>query len=762
MAPMRLDRRLYKAFLLSMLLLSVLPAEKAFSQTTLDRLSIAERSDGMGFVARLHLSAAPDSFKVAHAGEHYIQVALYGVDQIAPRVINPERPFVIESIHTADLPNGAGKLLELNLFREQNVRINSYPDVNGRDLLISLFSVSRRAGDTPFVPDNMIVSPYNEQAETPATQPQPAQEQTAVAAEEQQQAIETETETQPVAEQEREPEASGGLKGRITRGAKNFFSHQNPDALYRITPDDPAWDYSRLVLSGEASEEETTYLLRPEVYSAQRGHTARYETGATLMASQDSRFQVRLYSPTVYTSYNKEIPLGQNDGALWQGRGRNWFMRAGVGVQYGPLTMVVRPEVVRSQNREFPLERDLGTEHQNYRHPRFGGTRYQDFLMYADLPLYFGDEPVSSFHLGDSFIQADFKRFAAGISNERIWTGPAVHNPLIFSSNAPGFTHFFFRTSNPLRTPIGEFEGQYTWGLLKDSDYFRVPEFDSRRYVNAFTLNYNPWYIPNFHMGITRAGYAYLDGSFGLSDLFLFLRASHTAESASEANRSDARMHLMSYYFRWLFPAADMEVYGEWGRNDYRRPFRDVILEPQFNRGYVIGFIKRFTLAPEHKLALNTEVTNLKNSSVPATKRDYNIWYESEIIGQGFTHKGQVIGAGIGPGSATQQMHLTYYGKWGIAGISGARVAHKIDRHYKYEDHFRSFGRWPQHYHLFDRHEIELRYAIHATVELHFGVDAGIRYIISNVENRYNIRGSDLNNRQVSFAIRYNFSDFGR
>src|SRR5690625_4900871 len=128
------------------------------------------------------------------------------------------------------------------------------------------------------------------------------------------------------------------------------------------------------------------------------------------MASHDSRFQVRLYSPTVYTSYNKEIPLGQNDGALWQGRGRNWFMRTGVGVQYGPLTVVVRPEFVRTENREFPLERDLGTEHQNYRHPRFGGTRYQDFLMYADLPLFFGDEPVSSFHLAESFIQAEFKR----------------------------------------------------------------------------------------------------------------------------------------------------------------------------------------------------------------------------------------------------------------------------------------------------------------------------------------------------------------
>src|SRR5690625_4437946 len=162
MAPMRLDRRLYKAFLLSMLLLSVLPAEKAFSQTTLDRLSIAERSDGMGFVARLHLSAAPDSFKVAHAGEHYVQIALYGVDVSAPRGMNPERPLVIESIRVADRPNGAGKLLEVNLFPELIVRLNSYPDVKGSHLLISLFSVSRRARDTPVVPDNMIVSPYNE------------------------------------------------------------------------------------------------------------------------------------------------------------------------------------------------------------------------------------------------------------------------------------------------------------------------------------------------------------------------------------------------------------------------------------------------------------------------------------------------------------------------------------------------------------------------------------------------------------------------
>src|SRR5690554_5701621 len=177
-------RRLIGVFFILFSLIAVLPVQSVFSQRSLDRISIADRSDGMGFVTRLHLSAAPDSFKVAHAGQHYIQVALYGVTQYAPRVINPERPFVIDSIHISDLPGRTGKLVELNLFREQFVRSNSYPDVNGRDILISLLSISRRTeNQVPFVADNMIVSPYvDPEAETelafqPEEQPVPPEQE---------------------------------------------------------------------------------------------------------------------------------------------------------------------------------------------------------------------------------------------------------------------------------------------------------------------------------------------------------------------------------------------------------------------------------------------------------------------------------------------------------------------------------------------------------------------------------------------------------
>src|SRR5690625_7607464 len=93
------------------------------------------------------------------------------------------------------------------------------------------------------------------------------------------------------------------------------------------------------------------------------------------------------------------------------------------------------------------------------------------------------------------------------------------------------------------------------------------------------------------------------------------------------------------------------------------------------------------------------------------------------MISQSNTRQGQVICEGIGPGSNTQQVHLTYFNKWGSAGVSGARIAHKMDRHFKFEDHFRSFARWPEHYHLYDRHEIEMRYSFHTTLMLPFGVD---------------------------------------
>jgi opacity protein-like surface antigen len=110
-------------------------ATTVFAQSELSRISIAERSDGRGFVMRYHLSEAPDSFRVVRPSVNLVQVNLYG-----PRLISGEVPVgendEIAEIQLFDIENGVGADIYLN----ENVFFNSdaYPDINGTDLLLAL------------------------------------------------------------------------------------------------------------------------------------------------------------------------------------------------------------------------------------------------------------------------------------------------------------------------------------------------------------------------------------------------------------------------------------------------------------------------------------------------------------------------------------------------------------------------------------------------------------------------------------------------
>jgi len=106
-----------------------------FAQPELNRVSIAERSDGAGYVLRYHLTAAPDSFTVLRPSANLVQVNIYGSglssDEI-PVDLNEQ----IKDIRLFEVENGVGADVYLNesLF----FATAAYPDVNGRDLLVSL------------------------------------------------------------------------------------------------------------------------------------------------------------------------------------------------------------------------------------------------------------------------------------------------------------------------------------------------------------------------------------------------------------------------------------------------------------------------------------------------------------------------------------------------------------------------------------------------------------------------------------------------
>jgi hypothetical protein len=456
------------------------------------------------------------------------------------------------------------------------------------------------------------------------------------------------------------------------------------------------------------------------------------------------------FVPQFFFSRNSELPAGGNDGALWQGVGDNRSVSGGVRVQYGGLTLDVRPVYVYSQNRAFelsPLATDLFLP---------GGAAVSEYarpLVRADYPQRFGEGSLSRLDPGLSAISYARTGWKAGLSYAPVWTGPAVYNPLLMSDNAPGFLHFFASTNAPVRTGEGALRVRYFWGGLEGSDFY-IEGLDARRYVTGLSVSFAPRRAPGLELGLNRVAYG--DWSDGLAGAGVFFRAlqPNPKEPLGDAGPEEDFIAMLSFSARWALPGTGFETYMEWGRNDYRRGLRDLFLEPELNRGYVFGFLKRFEVSGRHWIVMNAEMTQLENSSISTLQRPRRTWYEDPNIPGGFTHRGQVLGAAIGPGSSAQTLALSWYHPYGMVGISGARVVHNNDRLFNFRTFYEELqGGWRWNT-LRKLHQVEMRLSAWALVFLPYGAELQVGVVENRIENIYNVINTDKTNVRVEFALR--------
>ena len=61
----------------------------------------------------------------------------------------------------------------------------------------------------------------------------------------------------------------------------------------------------------------------------------------------------KIFGPEWFNSYNTEAPYGQNDGALWQGRGYNTSLTGGIRFEGYGFEATFKPQISFSQNKEF-------------------------------------------------------------------------------------------------------------------------------------------------------------------------------------------------------------------------------------------------------------------------------------------------------------------------------------------------------------------------------------------------------------------------
>ncbi len=389
---------------------------------------------------------------------------------------------------------------------------------------------------------------------------------------------------------------------------------------------------------------------------------------------------------TLQQQYNSHHPYGWNDGSMIAAKGYQTRLSAGVFGQWGPLSLQLQPELVFAANpsfSQFP---------QSYSDSVWKAYYY--ILNRIDNPERYGNNQYFRLFPGQSSLKFRFKKMALGISTENLWWGPGIRNSIIMSNNAPGFAHITFNSTVPVKSPIGTFEWQLVGGKLKssgilppdtarkfDGQPLYVPKPNDDRYLNGLVVTWQPKWTPGLFLGFTRVFYQYEDDLRHNFDGYLPVIGTLFKGKAKNEDEKK-RDQLLSVFFRLVLPGEQAEVYGEFARNDHAQNERDLLLEPEHARAYTIGLRKIFPTRSKRQFEILAEMTQTQTSST-AWLRAQEGWYTHYQVRHGYTNRGQVMGAGIGPGSNSQMIGLRWLNGIDRYGISLERIVRNNDFYYK-------------------------------------------------------------------------------
>ena len=374
----------------------------------------------------------------------------------------------------------------------------------------------------------------------------------------------------------------------------------------------------------------------------------------------DQGLSLRIYGPEWYNSYNTAAPYGQNDGALWQGRGYNTSLTAGARLEAYGFELTFKPQLSFSQNMAFDLMDNSAYYSNKYAYTwGYGGDKG------ADAPQRFGDSAFWTFDWGDTEARWSWHSFTVGFGTQAIWLGPAWLNPTLHSNNAATYPKFDFGLrKTEIKIPhfgwsLGYIEARMWIGQTTESDYFDKDDSNNHNQITGMTFSYAPSFLPGLTLGVNKICMSKWDND----EYYKYLNPFYDVN-----NDEDQKLSLTA---DWLFPKVGLEIYGELGVDDYiqgwhsHSPVQSVIRNPFHTMTYSIGLKKTVTLSKKKDVygEIIFEWNCTEMSQDFQFEWPYNFGFH-HITTQGYTNKGQWIGSGTGYGGNSQILAFnTYYHK---------------------------------------------------------------------------------------------------
>ena len=136
-------------------------------------------------------------------------------------------------------------------------------------------------------------------------------------------------------------------------------------------------------------------------------------------------------------------------------------------------------------------------------------------------------------------------RVTFGVSAANEWWGPALRNTLLLSNNAAGVPRLFARTSRPVHTRFGAFEGRAVIGALTESPYFDYDPRNDIRSLSGLLVTFRPAIDTGLTMGLSRLVMARASSSFGVVqhalDVILYYEPIQSAGDTGSTGQSYQR-----------------------------------------------------------------------------------------------------------------------------------------------------------------------------------------------------------------------------
>ena len=460
---------------------------------------------------------------------------------------------------------------------------------------------------------------------------------------------------------------------------------------------------------------------------------------------------------------NSNLPISFNDGNFFPAKGWQERYSFGINIKLHFLEFNFQPEKIAAENKiqDF-FAGDVG----NYwaRYYQLVRNNIDDFRAVGNGKM------LDTITLGQSYLGLNLGKISIGVSNQNVWWGPGLNNSLLFTNTSAGFKHIYINSRKPIETPLGNVEISGIKGKIDptrfedpDDPYMRtmweggmIKKSNLVRNISAFTLNLEPKYLKNFYIGYAFSRQTYENVTNNQMTQYTFF------------SKDQPKMDIGVLMFRFSLPKSHSEFYAEIGQPE-KAPWPWKFFGDSSRTGFVIG-VRKLVKSKNQKFIFefSTEFTQLAlmnprlifNSEPRRDGPQFNSWYTSSIIRQGYSNDGQLMGSSIGPGSTSQMLYLGLNYKKMRLGFKVEKIVYNYDFYYfNYLSDIIGSG-W------FDRIWINLNRSIDMQFNIFKKIYISTNYMLTDSwnyrwyrrdDNTYYLRSSpdDKYNTRINFSIKY-------